>query len=167
MDDPRLQTNEEWLARFAGETVDRPTGPSKTYFRYLDHRTTRTSSVVLSFESLDGSVEAVKFFNVFLRGTSKKYPAGKRGQFNPPEGGAFRKFWSQSVGKPPSRWSRVHKSMRSHLRPLLFVGCYEKAVDSKGDPYFKLTQIAVADDRSAVTDWSPTGHEMDTDWTPF
>ena len=167
MDDPRLQTAEEWLAGYAGEAVKQPAKPSAVYFRYLDHRTTRTGSVVLSFESLDGTAQAVRFFNVSLEGKAKKYPAGKRGQFNPPEHGEFRRFWMHAVGKPPPRWARVHKSMRSHLSSLLFAGSLEQAEDGKGRHYFKLKGIAVADGHLTGTEQAQNGHQKDTDWTPF
>jgi hypothetical protein len=114
-------------------------------FRYIDHRTTRKGSVVLTFESLDGRIRASAFFNVSLksnRGTI--YPSGKRGQFIPPEAGKFRDLWKAAVGKEPFRWSRVHKSMRSNFRDIVFTGEITEEEDSKGQRYFKLRNVKPA-----------------------
>lgn len=108
-------------------------------FRYVDHRTTRTKSVALEFESIDGKFNAVMFCNVQLkssRGTC--YPSGFRGQFIPPKRGKFRKFWMKVVGKVPRRWCRVHEVLRSAFRDEVFTGKVEHAVSSKGEPYFKI-----------------------------
>lgn len=110
-------------------------------FRYVDHRTTRTKSVVLEFESLDGKFTAVMFCNVQLessRGTH--YSAGDRGQFIPPKGarGKFRKFWMSVVGKPPRRWCCVHKELRSAFKGITFTGKVVRAITNKGEPYFKI-----------------------------
>ena len=111
-------------------------------FRYLDHRTTRTGGLAMDFETLDHKLNATKFFNVHLTSKyNKRYPSGNRGQFNPPEGGKFRKFWMQAVCRPPYRWSRVHKEMRSALGGLVFVGKIEHATDSKGCSYIKIIDI--------------------------
>lgn len=147
----KRQTNNEWLNDY-----DRASGggirslPARKavidhetrLFRYVDHRTTTKSSVAMEFESLDGALRATYFCNVALRSPrGKLYPAGKRGQFIPPRNGKFRRFWMQAAGKEPARWCRAHKSMRSQLRSLAFVGRYERAMDSKDQPYFRLTQI--------------------------
>jgi len=115
---------------------------TQLYFRYIDHRTTRQGSVAMDFESLDGEITATAFLNVYIksnRGT--KYPTGKRGQFIPPEGGKFRKLWIKAVDQAPPRWSRVHKSMRSHFRELVFTGEITKEIDSKGHHYYKLRNV--------------------------
>lgn len=118
---------------------------NRLLFRYIDHRTTRKGSVVLVFESLDGRTRASAFFNASLesnRGT--KYPSGKRGQFIPPEMGKFRGFWMETVGKEPSRWSRVHKSMRSNFRDIVFTGEVTEERDGKDQHYFKLRDVKPA-----------------------
>lgn len=138
------QTNEEWLNEYNGvsnSATQDVLPPKNNLFRYIDHRTTSSSSVVLEFEGIDRPEKAVKFFNVSLSGRKSNYPAKNRGQFNPSERGNFRKFWMQAVGEPPSRWSRVHKSMRSHLRKLVFVGETKVVPDGKGKLYTKLTSI--------------------------
>jgi len=111
-------------------------------FQYLDHRTTRMSTVVLIYKKIDSSMTAVKFFNVSLKSSrGNYYPAGNRGQFIPPIKGEFRRFWMQSVGEPPSRWCRVHKSMRSSLSSFIFVGEVVESRDSKGIVYNKITSL--------------------------
>jgi hypothetical protein len=151
---PEDQTHEEWLADYnhvSGNTPayeqsqpwrDRNTDNSIHLFHYVGHRTTRTGSVAMDFETLDHKMKGTCFFNVELISKyGKNYPAGKRGQFNPKPNSKFRKFWMQAVGKPPYRWSRVHKQMRSSLRGLVFVGKIKPEVDSKGSPYFKIIDI--------------------------
>lgn len=149
---PENQSDDEWWADFDGasKASDATSLPEqsnqrdtkRSLFRYLSHRTTRTGSVVLEFESVDGSIRAVKFFNVKLtssRGNS--YPAKSQGQFNPPEHGKFRQFYLDVVGKAPSRWCRAHKSMRSQFSGLVFSCEYMQAEDAKGQPYFKIVEI--------------------------
>jgi len=148
----KTQTNDEWWADYdRASGVEHEALPSwrnkdidgsRHLFRYLDHRTTPGGSVVMEFETLNHTFRAVRFFNVSLISTrGKKYPAGHRGQFNPPKQGKFRKFWLQAVGQPPSRWCRVHKQMRSMLGSLVFVGAILHQQDSKGQHYVKLTEI--------------------------
>ena len=111
-------------------------------FRYLDHRTTRSGGLAMDFETLDHKLKATSFFNVHLISKfGNRYPSGERGQFNPPEKGKFRRFWMQVVGKAPRSWSRVHKSMRSSLKGIVFVGKIRSETDSKGHPYFKIIEI--------------------------
>lgn len=151
---PANQTNEEWLDEY--ETRPRNTvlppqaiqhvvlSNDDAYhkFRYVGHRTTRLGSVVLEFETLDYKQKAVRFFNVSLAGKNgKKYPAEDRGQFNPPGRGSFRCFWMQVIGKPPCRWSRTHKTMRSSFKGLVFVGKVERAIDNSGQAYLKIVEI--------------------------
>ena len=163
---PQDQTNEEWLADYEKSGADQyraakgfesepKSQPKKVvvnkvnnrpsnelYFCYVDHRTTRQGSVAMDFESLDGEVTATAFFNVkIMSSRGIKYPTGKRGQFIPNKGGKFRKLWEQAVGKDPYRWCRVHKSMRSHFRGIVFVGEIEEVIDSKGKGYYKLTNV--------------------------
>ena len=147
------QTHEEWWADNDGiELAKIPSVPvsnnlklndSEHLFHYVDHKTTsKIGGLVLTFESLDKSFEAVLFFNVKLksnRGTN--YPARKRGEFFPPERGKFRKFWMDSTGIKPERWCRVHKSMRSKLQSLVFIGITKQEIDKKGNSYMKITDI--------------------------
>jgi len=156
---PQDQTVDEWLVdydKFSGITysgitqIKVPSEPSKntdlnTYlFRYVGHRTTKKSCVALEFEILDSDMRAVKFFNVNLSGRKgKAYPAGKNGQFNPPERGKFRKFYKEITGEEPARWCRVHKSLRSNFRDLIFIGMIEHCIDSNGNGYYKITEITV------------------------
>ena len=152
-------TAEEWWAEHAefysgyvgmmifnnGEPVESKIAsqqPSQQLFRYVGHRTTSQKSVVLEFESLDGKLTAVKFFNVKLSSGNKSYPAGYKGQFNSQERSNFRKFWMQAVGKKPDRWCRVHKSMKSCLRNITFKGNIIDAHDKKGNHYLKFTEVA-------------------------
>lgn len=148
------QTTEEWLADYSGQssrrakkspvtpTHIRNTDSNRLLLRYLDHRTTRAGSVVLEFETLDYKRKAVHFFNVKITSKyGKKYPSGDRGQFNPPRNGKFRRFWLQVVGKPPSRWCRVHKTMRSTLSGIIFDGAVKQEIDSNGQPYLKITDL--------------------------
>ena len=48
----------------------------------------------------------------------------------------------QAVGKAPKRWWGVYKSMRSHLKDIVFVGEIEVALDTNGVRYNKLTSIS-------------------------
>lgn len=151
---PENQTHEEWLedySRSSGDIDKQPNIPSwrdrgnddTTHeFRYIDHRTIRTGGLAMDFEILDHKLKATLFFNVNLISKyGTRYPSGDHGQFNPPANGKFRQFWIQAVGKPPYRWSRVHKSMRSSLRGLVFVGKIKPEIDSKGRPYNKIIEI--------------------------
>jgi len=146
------QSNNEWLNDYEkascvssfrrSETVNDPKH-NQTLYKYIDHRTTCTGSVVLSFESLDKKHAVVKFFNVSIKGKTKNYPAGIRGQFNPPRLGNFRKFWMECVGKPPDRWCRIHKTMRSTLKNLIFSGIPIDVVDKSGNQYLKLKEVSL------------------------
>lgn len=158
---PQNQTNEEWLNDYAdasGENVRklpaRSSSPANSVCRkedsvevlcrYVGHRTTRNDSVALEFESIDRKTRATKFFNVGLKSSREKnYPAGKNGQFIPPELGNFRRFWMKATGVVPSRWSRVHKSMRSKLGELIFLCTIVADTDGKGRTYNKITEIEV------------------------
>jgi len=144
------QTNEEWLAEYDGKPIkqkephgETATAPPKTErFRYVDHRTTTMGSVVLEFESVDHKFVAVSFFNVGLKSTrGNNYSSGKRGQFNPPAGGKFRKFWMNTTGKAPTRWSRTHLVMRARFKLLKFTGETVKGTDRKGQPFTKLINV--------------------------
>jgi len=96
----------------------------------------------MEFESLDGSIKAIDFSNVRIKNNrGRNYPAGKRGQFIPPKQGKFRTFWMQTVGNPPSRWCRVHKSMLSKLKNKKFVGDMTREMDGKNNPYLKLKNL--------------------------
>jgi len=111
-------------------------------FRYIDHRTTRQGSVAMDFETFDGMITATKFFNVeIVSNRGNKYNPGRRGQFIPSVGGNFRKLWMQAVGKVPTRWCRVHKSLRSHFRELVFTGEITNELDNKGNHYYKLRNV--------------------------
>lgn len=158
---PQNQTNEEWLNDYAvvsGENVrklpDRSSPPTNPIYReedsvevlcrYVGHRTTRNGCIALEFESIDGNTRATKFFNVGLKSSREKnYPAGKNGQFIPPELGNFRRFWMKATGVAPSRWCRVHKSMRSKLGELIFLCTIVADTDGKGRTYNKITEIEV------------------------
>lgn len=143
------QTNEEWLADYDGKPISQkePQGaatvpPSTERFRYVDHRTTTMGSVVLEFESVDHKFIAVCFFNVGLKSVrGKNYPAGKRGQFNPPTNGKFRRFWMSVVGEPPTRWSRTHLVMRARFKLFKFTGEITKGTNRKGQPFTKLSNV--------------------------
>ena len=96
----------------------------------------------MEFESLDGSIRAVRFFNINNRSPrGNNYPAKQGGQFIPPEHGKFRRFWLNAVGEAPKRWCRVHKSMRSKLSGLIFICEYKEAFDGKGNAYWKIIKI--------------------------
>jgi hypothetical protein len=111
-------------------------------FRYIDHHTTSTGSVVLVFETLDGQTIASSFFNVRLKNNrDKSYPSGKCGQFIPPRMGKFVRLWMLVVGRAPTRWSRVHKSMRSNFRDIIFTGNLTEETDSQGQRYYKLRDV--------------------------
>lgn len=115
---------------------------SKTFFRYMDHHTIRNGGLALVFESLDGRITATAFFNISLKNNrGKSYPSGKRGQFIPPEMGKFRKLWKRVVGKPPTRWCRVHKFMRSNFREIIFTAQLTEKKNSKGQRYYKLHDV--------------------------
>ena len=147
----KRQTRGEWLNEYdrasGGGTRSVPDRKTvidhDTYlFRYLDHRTTTKSSVAMEFESLDGELRATRFFNVSLQSPrGRRYSAGRRGQFIPPKQGKFRQFWMHAVGKEPTPWCRVHRSMRSRLGPLVFIGRFEPANDSKGQSYFRFSEV--------------------------
>ena len=151
---PENQSHEEWLADYDHAIGNEPTYPQAPswrnrsisdtthLFRYVDHRTIRTGGVAIDFETLDHKLHATLFFNVNLISKyGNRYPSGVRGQFNPPVNGKFRRFWMQAVGKAPNRWSRVHKTMRSTLRDIVFVGKIEPKMDSKRQSYNKLIEI--------------------------
>lgn len=149
------QTYKEWIHDYDKGSLREDNGvkhiqnqasvKASSTFLYQGHRTTCRGSVVLIFTSIDHKTEVIKFFNVGLEGRNKKYPAGRHGQFNPPKNGNFRKFWMVSVGKEPKRWCRVHKSMRSALKDLSFTGEIINAIDSKGNLYFKFTELSIID----------------------
>ena len=149
---PEIQSDAEWYNDYDNAEglqdvtpptlLNKNTGRNTLLFRYDYHRTTRKGSVALEFEALDSSLSAVKFFNVNLSSRGNKaYPSGKGGQFNPPERGKFRKFYKKATESEPSRWCRVHKSLRNNLRGKIFIGTIEKQVDSNGDYYFKIIEI--------------------------
>ncbi|TDY02422.1 hypothetical protein [Thiohalophilus thiocyanatoxydans] len=154
---PEDQTTDEWLAEYGGTShasadgmrpPKHPPGANSSanetthLFRFIGHRTTRTGSVVLEFETLDGQLQAVKFFNVSIKSRrGNTYPAGIHGQFDPPERGKFRRFWMEAVGQPPGRWCRVHKSLRSKLGKLVFTGEIKHCIDRKGIGYNKITNL--------------------------
>lgn len=122
--------------------INRSSPTTQLYFRYIDHRTTRQGSVAMDFETLDSEITATCFYNVKIESNrGNKYHSGKRGQFNPPKGGKFRKLWMQAVGKKPLRWSRVHKSMRSQLREIVCTGEISNELDSRGNHYYKLRNV--------------------------
>lgn len=144
--DPKTQTNREWLAEFdcvIGEPAKyAPKNTVIDQFRYIDHRTTKTGSLVLEFEFINQGKKAVCFFNVKIRSSrGNNYSSGSRGQFIPPLRGKFRKFWMDTVGEEPIRWCRVHKSLRSKLSQLTFTGETETCIDSNGQEYLKLIYL--------------------------
>lgn len=150
--DPRKQTHEEWLSDYEGEMTSAPINyarlpnesndPNKI-FHYIEHKTTCKNSVILIFESLDRQTIVIKYFNVSLQGKKNKYPAKIGGQFNPPKLGNFRKFWMSCTGKVPSRWCRVHKSLRSAFNGLQFTGNYEIAYDKERRPYNRFSEVVL------------------------
>ncbi|MDH5414578.1 MAG: hypothetical protein OEW87_10605 [Flavobacteriaceae bacterium] len=148
------QSDDEWekaydehpgLVPEPGHTLQFPSQISnRNIFRYTGHRTTRNKAVALEFESIDGQVTAVKFFNVYLSSRNNKpYPAGTNGQFNPGKKSKFRKFYKYMTGGEPERWCRVHKSLRSKLKNLSFLCTFESNVDGKGEKYFKIIEITI------------------------
>ncbi len=144
--DPKTQTSKEWLVDFES-AIKEPTKYTSNnnvinQFRYIDHRTTKTGSLVLEFESINQDKKAVYFFNVKIKSShGNNYPSGYRGQFNPPPRGKFRKFWLDTVGKEPVRWCRIHKSLRSKLCQLTFTGETKTCIDSNGREYLKLIHL--------------------------
>ena len=99
-------------------------------------------SVALNFKSLDGDKEAVSYFNVILHGRGdNSYPTGRDGQFIPAKGSKYREFWIDTVGEEPYRWSLVHRYMKKAFEALAFTGESVTAIDAKGKPYLKLTNI--------------------------
>lgn len=164
---PKEQSHEEWWNNYDGKSqksdvvtplFENAESKIKTgYFRYLDHRTTcdRWTSVAMEFESVDGSILAVNFYNVSLRSSlGNSYPSGYRGQFATHKRSKFRKFYLQMVGKAPERWSRVHKIMRSRFKGMLFECNYVEDKSKKDELYFKITEIKLIDD----TNHTHTGH---------
>lgn len=150
----RQQSNEEWFAERFGDkrVIKLPVkksdniliNGSEHIFHYVDHNTTSTNGgLVLEFESLDKSFKAVRFYNVKLESRGNKYPSGKRGQFIPLERSLFRVLWMEAVGKPPYRWSRSHKHMRSQFKSVVFIGKIKHEMDKKGNPYIKITDLRV------------------------
>ena len=145
---PQDQTNEEWLAEYsyymekynrASDKSESPvqvsseivtqipqnknTGNTEQSFHYLGHRTTRRGSVAMEFESLDGRIRCTCFFNVRLKSSrGNTYPAKNSGQFNPPEMGSFRRFWMQTIGKPPP--SRLESCTQVHEKPFRVFGIH-------------------------------------------
>ena len=98
------------------------------------------------FEDINTGEVADLFINVDitiqrgeLRGMDRD--TGKGGQFLPPEGGKFRKFWMSVVGKEPYRWSRVHKELKSKLKRFIFTGDVEEHTDKKGNKYLKIKNL--------------------------
>ena len=150
---PQIQTDDEWWNDYDSVEPVNEISPIKqscgttspTYiFRYIGHRTTCKKSVALEFESIDGKITAVMFFNVELSSRNNKpYPAGMNGQFNPRKRSKFRKFYKEVTGEEPDRWCRVHKSLRSKFKGLSFLCSFESHRDGKGEKYFKITEIKI------------------------
>ena len=149
---PQQQSTQEWLNDYCGKRNESPAeviplsntnNPLKVgCFRYVTHRTTKTKSVALSFQSLDGDIQATRFFNVGLKSSrGNNYPAKSNGQFIPPKHGSFVKFWLKVVGYAPERWCRVHKSLRSHLTKFVFECSYELAISKSGEEYWRIKEI--------------------------
>jgi len=144
--DPREQSHEEWWRNYNcnDQYQDSSNLTTNQIFKFMGFRTTRKNAVAMDFISLDGTTKTTCFFPVKLeniRGT--KYRTGAKGQFIPAKGSDFRVFWMNVVGVEPPRWCRVHKSMQSKLRDKLFIGNLSKETDGKGQPYFKLTNLAL------------------------
>lgn len=145
------QTNEEWEEeRWTGVKVQpkstRLVNPVSSSLIYQTHRTTKRGSVALVFDNVETGEEVVAFFNVDIRrqrGSNKgqSYQVGHKGQFLPPERGKFRKFWLESVGKAPSRWSLAFKLMRSAFRGKRFTGDITTQIHPNGEPYLKVTNL--------------------------
>ena len=150
MDRAKQQTCEEWL-----EELERgkPVSPkNKPYFvtglQFDHHRTTKTGSVVLSFNSSPLEEEVVAFFNCDIRrqrGPQKgqTYPSGRGGQFLPPQRGKFRNFWLKAVGKSPRRWAAVHKELKSKLKSLKFAGLVEFGYTEGGRRFRKVIDLRI------------------------
>ena len=113
---------------------------------FFIHRTTRNKKAVLSFVESNTHEIFDLFSNVNLtwqRGERRgeNHVIGTGGQFLPPKGGTFWKFWIKNIGHPPVRWSRAHRELKARLRGMHF-SCKSKiAYDGKGAPYNKITQI--------------------------
>ena len=162
----RSEDNNEWWDSYDGKpsssvakvvALNNPGELLKTdFFKYITHRTTKTKSVALDFESLDGNIKATRFFNVGLKSSrGNNYPAKSKGQFIPPKHGAFVKFWLKTVGDSPERWCRVHKSLRSNLKYFIFKCSFELARDKSGEEYWRIKDIL--DTKAAQVD-----HNMGT-----
>ena len=137
---------EKWLAAYS--EVAPPREPVKSRLVsglvYDHHRTTKTGSVVLSFQL--GTQEFVAFFNCDVtrrRGPKKgeSYATGYGGQFLPPKRGKFCAFWMETVGSPPPRWAAVHKALRPRLKGMQFEGETVVAEKADGQTYSKLLSV--------------------------
>ena len=152
MDRVKDQTLDEWVEELKS---GKPVSPkNKPYFvtglKFDHHRTTKTGSVVLSFNSSSLEDEVVAFFNCDIRrqrGPKKgqTYPSGIGGQFLPPKRGKFRAFWLQAMGKPPKRWAAVHKELKPKLKDLKFEGMVEFGYTEEGRRFKKVVGLKVWD----------------------
>lgn len=147
---PQDQTHDEWMDNYnRGNSQDsaKVTNLTTTHsrrlantYRYADHRTTRRERLVLIFENLQTHESATLWFNVGLKGRTKRYPAGHHGQFIPPKLGKFRQWWMSIAGEPPPKWSRVHERLYK-LRDFTFSGIAECRYSSNGEKYWYILDL--------------------------
>lgn len=133
-DKPR-QPNEKPISEPMGQT-----------FEYAGHRTTTKGALVLDFTDKDSGEVCSAFFNVsieYQRGpkAGRARRTGEGCQFHPKPRSKFRRFWIETVGHPPRRWSESHKEMRSRLSRFIFAGQIESATFGSGDTYLRMKKV--------------------------
>ncbi len=153
LNDPKFQSNEEWLAEYVTHSEKEPKKPAAlpaqtdhTIFKFDSFRTARlkrqnthVGRLIISFVSIKTGIIADCFFNVDINKQRGKgeHKTGARGQFYPKPKSNFRKFWMESVQQPPRRWARVNKEMHK-LKNLLFTGEIKDAFRGSGESYIQL-----------------------------
>lgn len=109
-------------------------------FEYIGYDTgyygkSRAGGVALQFESLLTGAEFYAVFNVGLKRERSSKNAGKgdplpKGQFNPPPGGEFIRFWRRTGLMIPNRLPKIYKHMGT-IKRLLLTGEISKRQDGR------------------------------------
>ncbi|MCS3902212.1 hypothetical protein J2T55_000204 [Methylohalomonas lacus] len=169
------QSTGEWLAEYDGaSTAERSClngsegnpghGRQTREMLYQEHRTTRKSTLALSFVDAQTGEEATLFFNISLKGRNgRTYRTGTNGQFNSKKRSHFRKFWFRVVGKKPRRWCRVHEELERQLSRFVFSARVETARDSNEQPYLKIKSIEPVRSLEASTKQAQKPHKNRTE----
>jgi hypothetical protein len=127
----------------------------KPILEYDSHRT-KNGGVIISLINRDTGGYVDAFFNAkttYQKGKKKNssYDIGQGGQFIPPKGGTFRKFWMTAVGNGPRRWASVYKEINSKLKGKIFTGELSKCESKKEQKYIKVSNLRLLYEISGKT----------------